>query len=79
MMMKVNKKPLDLKLYSKYEIDQRYSAFVIELNDLNEKEVEDIEYEYQRRGYQIFSSELNRKKNGLLSMTLILAKLNFVF
>ena len=41
-MMKVNKKPLDLKLYSKYEIDQRYSAFVIELNDLNEKEVEDI-------------------------------------
>lgn len=79
MMKKSDKRPLDLNLYEKYNIDQQYNAYVLTVKDINDQEAEDIEYQYVTQGYKIFYSELKRSHEDLFILTLIVAKILFTF
>lgn len=76
-MKNVHKTPLNLNDYSRYEIDQEYTAYIIKFSGISEKEAEDYEYEYVLQGYKIFSSQLERSKGDQFELTLILARLIF--
>ncbi len=75
----VTKKPLNLNLYSKYNIDHRYSAYEIFFDGVNENEIDDLEHEYLTKGYKLFSSELSRSSYGKFQLRLIVAKLEMIF
>lgn len=78
-MTEVNKTPLDFSQYEKYGINQKYSAFVLEFENLSESQVEDLEYEYQRQGHKIFFSEVSRSNDGQLTLKIITAQMSFTF
>jgi hypothetical protein len=71
---RVEKTPLDLDQYENFEIDQAYQAYVIVIHDLEESKAEDLEYEYMQQGYKIFSSEMLRQTNGMLTLKLIVGQ-----
>jgi hypothetical protein len=75
----MNKSPLDLNLYERFNIDQNYSAFKITFDDLDQDEVDNIEAEYVQKGYKIFHTEMESNGNGTFKYSLIIAKLEFTF
>lgn len=75
----VNKNALNFDQYSKYQIPQEYTAYVLEFQNLNDSECENMEYDYTVQGYKIFHSEMERNNIGLFSLKLIVAKSDIVF
>ena len=79
-MTKISQKaPLNFEDYEKYSIDQRYSAYIVQFNDISDQECDNLEYENVSKGYKVFHSEVSRGNQGFLNMTLIIAKLEAVF
>lgn len=76
MMIRTHKLPLDLDLYETYKIPQEYSAFKIVFENIDAEKAEDLEYEYLSQGHSLFHSELERSKQDLFKLTLIVAKLD---
>lgn len=72
--MKVNKTALDFSDYEKYSINQYYSAYKIDFEQILEQQCEDLELEYQQQGYKIFHSDLKRSSGEFFNLTLIVAK-----
>lgn len=79
MKTEVSKVPLDFNLYEKFEIPQEYAAYKLEFSNVTEQECEDLEFDYSSKGYRVFFSEVNRAKEGLFNMILIVAKSEFTF
>lgn len=78
--MNIHKYPLDLDLYSKYSIDQSYSAFKIIIEKIEASQADDLEYEYATKGYKIFHSEMERiPKSNKFTLTLITAYITYTF
>ncbi len=75
----INKSPLNFDQYEKYGISQQYSAFTIEVDDIEIAEADDFEYEYAQKGYKIFKSSLENKTEGRFKLILIVAKLEYTF
>ncbi len=73
----VERKPLPLDLYEKYNIPQEYPAFVITISPIELELVDNIEYDYLAQGHKIFNSELERTKEGKFTLSLIIGKLAF--
>lgn len=77
--MRAKKKPLDLGLYEKYHIDQRYQAYTVAFDSLTEKQCDDLEAEYIEQGYKVFHVEMERNAIGAFSFLIIVAKLDMLF
>lgn len=75
----VNKTPLDLTLYSGFQIPQEYMAYKVQFENLDDSECENIEYEYIIQGYKIFHSEMQHGNAGKFSLKLIIAKNELTF
>lgn len=73
------KKPLDLDLYKDYLIDQRYQAYVVTIDSLDENQCDDLENEYMQQGYKIFHVDTQRNKHGSFLLKMIVAKLDMTF
>ena len=78
-MSNLTKTPLEFDKYQDYDIDQRYSAFVINITDIEEQQAEDFELEYTQKGYKVFNSSLERAHEGKFNLKLIIAKLEMLF
>jgi len=79
MKKQISKIPLDFSLYEEYEISQEYVAYTIEFLSINDKECEDLEYEYTSTGYKIFFSEIIRAPLGRFNLRMIIAKCEVIF
>lgn len=77
--MIIDKKPLNFNKYNQYEIDQRYCAYIIQVDNISECDAEQLEWEYFNSGYKIFHSELIRIQGDLFAYQLIIAKLEYTF
>lgn len=75
----VDKKPLDLDLYEKYEIPQDYMAYVITFTDIDQMQCDELEHEYYTKGYKIFHTDIQRSTGALFIYKLIVGKASFVF
>ncbi len=73
------KTPLNLDEYETYSIDHKYSAYIVSFTNLTDQDCDNLEYEYVSKGFKVFHSEVSRGNQGLLNMTLIIAKLEVVF
>ncbi len=73
------RKPLDLNLYEQYYIDQRYQAYVVSMESLDENQCDDIEAQYIQQGYKVFHVDTQRDKEGMFKLKLIIAKLDMTF
>jgi len=81
LLMKINveKKPLDLESYDIYGISQQFQAFILLFSDIKLERCDDIEAEYQLKGYQIFHTDLSYTAKGLCYYQLIVAKAGYTF
>lgn len=73
------KRPLDFDLYEEYFIDQRYQAFVITIDSLDENQCDDLEADYIQQGYKIFHVDTQRNKEGSFLLKMIVAKMDMTF
>lgn len=73
------RRPLDLNLYQKYHIDQRYEAYTISFKGLDENQCDDLEADYIQQGYKVFHVEMNRAEAGAFDLLMIVAKMSMTF
>ena len=71
----VDRRPLALNLYEKFNIPQEYPAYIITISPIDLEAVDNIEFDYLSQGHKIFHSELERTKEGKFTLSLIIGKL----
>ena len=77
--MKIDKRPLDLNHYDELSINQHYSAYELNIDDISIEDSEKIEWDYTSSGHKIFKSELTSKSNGNYKFCLIIAKSEIIY
>lgn len=77
--MKSIKSALDFDLYEKYHIDQRYQAYVIHVESIDQNQCDDLEARYIEQGYKVFHVSMERNTEGAFDLDLIVAKLDLTF
>lgn len=75
----MTKSPLSFNSYTDYGIDQNYSAFKVEILDLDLKDADDYEAQYQSQRYKIFHSDIEQIAGGKFKLTLIIAQAGHTF
>lgn len=77
--MHSSRKPLDFNLYEQYEISQSYKAYIVEYLNIDENEVEKVEYDLIQEGNKIFHSNLTRVQGNLFNLEVIIGSVSFTF
>lgn len=69
--MHIDKKPLPLDQYEKYQISQDYQAYIISILNITQEEMDNYESDLMSKREKLFHSDMQRSVGDKFNATLI--------